>query len=190
MENKITCQLCGLVCSMQISASHLRVAHNMTTKEYKALGYETLSPARRDQLANTPFAKGEVLGVRGKFGENHWHWKGGHVNSHGYKILSINGKPGIYEHRLIAERVLGRPLQKDEIVHHIDGNRLNNSPDNLVVMKVWEHDKLKEGVRAFSHTNKDCEEAAKTLLDFGWPKAKICLALRIHHATLERWLGD
>ena len=36
-----------------------------------------------------------------------------------------------YEHVLIAEKVLGRSLPKGAVVHHIDGNNLNNSHNNL-----------------------------------------------------------
>lgn len=42
-------------------------------------------------------------------------------------------------YRTIAERKLGRPLTDDEEVHHIDGNHLNNSPDNLQVLSASEH---------------------------------------------------
>jgi hypothetical protein len=35
------------------------------------------------------------------------------------------------EHRLVMGKKLGRPLTDNETVHHIDGNRANNSPENL-----------------------------------------------------------
>ena len=42
-------------------------------------------------------------------------------------------KAFVTEHVLIAEQKLGRRLNKGECVHHVDGNKLNNSPDNLIV---------------------------------------------------------
>lgn len=44
-----------------------------------------------------------------------------------------------YEHRLVMERHLGRALTSDEVVHHIDGNRANNSLDNLEVTNRSSH---------------------------------------------------
>ena len=41
---------------------------------------------------------------------------------------------GRHLHRQVAERILGRPLQEGEIVHHIDGNKLNNDPENLMIL--------------------------------------------------------
>ena len=40
---------------------------------------------------------------------------------------------GRHTHRVVAEQILGRPLLKGEVVHHIDGNKRNNHPDNLMV---------------------------------------------------------
>lgn len=47
-----------------------------------------------------------------------------------------------HEHRVVAEQMLGRPLQRGEIVHHIDGNKHNNAPENLQVMSQSDHMKL------------------------------------------------
>ena len=43
-------------------------------------------------------------------------------------------RDGRHEHRVVMEKLLGRPLTSDEIVHHKDGNIFNNSPDNLELM--------------------------------------------------------
>ena len=42
---------------------------------------------------------------------------------------------GVHEHRVIAESMLGRPLRKGEVVHHIDFNKRNNDTKNLMVFK-------------------------------------------------------
>lgn len=41
---------------------------------------------------------------------------------------------GRHEHRQIVETLLGRPLKPGEVVHHLDGDKRNNDPDNLVVL--------------------------------------------------------
>jgi len=42
----------------------------------------------------------------------------------------------ILEHRLVAEKKLGRYLKPEETVHHSDENRTNNDPDNLIVFRT------------------------------------------------------
>src|SRR5215213_3644840 len=64
-----------------------------------------------------------------------------HYNS-GYAYTSWKGKNGTMGvHRLIMELILGRRLENWEHVHHKDGNRLNNSPDNLEVVNGREHNR-------------------------------------------------
>jgi hypothetical protein len=53
------------------------------------------------------------------------------------------GRGELYVHILVAEQKLGRYLFDDEVVHHIDGDRLNNDPNNLLICaNKSEHAKL------------------------------------------------
>lgn len=40
---------------------------------------------------------------------------------------------GRHTHRIVAEKTIGRKLKKGEVVHHIDENKRNNHPLNLMV---------------------------------------------------------
>lgn len=54
-----------------------------------------------------------------------------------HPLSSRGGK--VYYHRHVASLKEGRWLDENECVHHIDSNKLNNSPDNLVVISQSNH---------------------------------------------------
>jgi hypothetical protein len=57
-------------------------------------------------------------------------------------IMHESGGRSVLEHVLIAERALGRSLPKGVHVHHIDENRSNNAPSNLVICESQEYHQL------------------------------------------------
>jgi hypothetical protein len=90
-------------------------------------------------------------------GKNH-NWKGGRASdSHGYILIKIKGHPFaskanyVREHRLVAEKMLGRYLNITEPVHHINGIRDDNRPKNLMIFaNHWAHKKyaiIQEGMK-------------------------------------------
>lgn len=57
-------------------------------------------------------------------------------------------------HRVVAEQMLGRPLREGEVVHHIDGDIRNYSPDNLQVFASGsEHTKHHAALRREAKAN-------------------------------------
>jgi len=66
--------------------------------------------------------------------------------SHGYRTIAVppelrhltNRERRAAEHRLVMARTLGRPLYADESVHHRNGDRLDNRPENLELWSRWQ----------------------------------------------------
>ena len=75
------------------------------------------------------------------------------TNSNGYVLIFVGKEHHLadirgyaYEHRLVMEAKVGRKLKKGEVVHHKDGNKSNNKPENLelkesVAQHLFEHRK-------------------------------------------------
>lgn len=79
----------------------------------------------------------------------------GHVRQLGgetwYRLIYVEGRQRL-EHRVVMERVLGRLLRRNEVVHHKDENGLNNDPSNLQVMTFTEHRRIHGGPRKWKIT--------------------------------------
>jgi hypothetical protein len=82
--------------------------------------------------ANNPmFGKHPVAWNKDIKGEECHNWKGGvHVRKDGYVRINIDGKRVLYHRHILSDRLKG-----GNVVHHIDHNPSNNSPENLMVME-------------------------------------------------------
>lgn len=75
-------------------------------------------------------------------------WNGGETVNNQGRIMVIIGyrKDGtaVYRQRsrIVMEKLLGRPLKRFEIVHHIDEDKSNDSVDNLMLLTSKEHNNI------------------------------------------------
>ena len=76
------------------------------------------------------------------------------ISSHGYELVFVGKnhhladvRGYVYKHRLVAEEKLGRKLLPNEIVHHINGIKLDNRPENLDIVKSVAYHRLKHRTR-------------------------------------------
>lgn len=113
-----------------------------------------LSPKTEWKKGQTPigsvlFKKGQVSWNKGKklpSGENSPSWKGGRTLHQGkYWLVSKPNHPNadrlgyVREHRLVMEEQIGRILNTNELIHHINGNTTDNRIENLQIISRSEH---------------------------------------------------
>lgn len=78
------------------------------------------------------------------FGSKNANWRQGITKTAGGYLQFTNSKAngehaGQMIHNMIAEWKYGRELRAGEHVHHIDKNKLNNDPNNLIILTASEH---------------------------------------------------
>ena len=78
--------------------------------------------------------------ARNRRGDRRYNWKGGKSIDDGYVRLlkpehnRANKRGYVYEHLVVMENYLNRPLDKHETVHHLNGDRADNRIENL---ELW-----------------------------------------------------
>jgi len=175
-ESYVQCTICGEK-FRQITSTHLKL-HGLTTTEYKGHGHPLMCQEKLDRNAEVLKARSEQ-----QQGENHPAWKGGHKSKlSGYRYIYRNGKP-MYEHRAIMEDVLQRPLQSNEQVHHIDGNRANNDPSNLMILSAPDHTRI-TAKRSYASWRRLGVVAIRSMLSRGWSLDEISSEFNITTETI------
>lgn len=81
--------------------------------------------------------------------------------SYRYPTIKVAGKTRL-KHRHVAELHAGRPLLRDEHVHHIDRDKWNADPDNLQILPAAEHAKMHAEQFRVHPTEKECEICGAT----------------------------
>jgi hypothetical protein len=122
---------------------------------------ETTTIAKRTYATKGFYAGRHVRFMRGHggrvlFAETTSRWKGGViVTDEGYlkrRVTRDGKRMYVLDHRLVMEDMIGRRLAPNEEVHHINGNKQDNRPENL---ELW-HRSQPNGVRLADHHCPGC----------------------------------
>lgn len=117
------------------------VTQRVVWRAMKKAGIPARKPFKRSQNAetNSNWKGGVILLGQKKIGE---FW------DRGYRYVYAPDHPNaikrgyVAEHTKVATEQIGRPLRKNECVHHINCNKQDNRPENLLVVTRKEHAQL------------------------------------------------
>ena len=136
------CPICYMV-ELSVPHSHRKLVQLMCIACNKPFLSTPHFAKKRETCSKVCGNRIKSIRRKGRYtGKDHPHWNGGkYTNKSGYVELSLKGTRA-YEHRHVMQVHLGRKLSMREHVHHIDGNKSNNSLSNLVVINIVDHAKL------------------------------------------------
>lgn len=96
-------------------------------------------------------------------GENHHRWQGGRTISRGgYAFIKMPDGSYKQEHRLVMEQHIGRLLCEDEVIDHLNGDKLDNRLENLSLTNQPDHARRHFALATWSKQHERCVECGST----------------------------
>lgn len=109
-----------------------------------------------------------------------------HVYMHGkYAAISIYEQK-IHVHRLLGMYWMNRELERDEYVHHKNGNRFDNRKENLQIMWASEHQSITNKGRIFTDSHKEKISKANTKRNGMKIKKRVAMS-NLNNFILSGW---
>lgn len=85
------------------------------------------------------------------------------IHKKGYVYQYVSGRGWVLQHRLVMAELLGRPLEHHEQVHHINGDKADNCPENLHLFPwAGDHSRLHNTLTRWSRHHDTCVHCSTT----------------------------
>jgi len=192
------CQTCSRKCRKRFDSSNTYCSRICFYKSVSGVDYSPSKPSCQTcskKVSHSPellkrnkrhFCSTTCMGKwnsKNNIGKNSTRWKGGWIQA-GYKMITID-RIGIFEHRHVMEKKLGRKLKRNEIVHHKNHDRLDNRLKNLELMTKESHQKL-HGKDISKNGYKISKKRFMEVYKLGLSTREMAKILRVRQSTIWR----